>query len=365
MKIKEVTDFLESLAPLALQESYDNSGLIVGDRLADVTGVLVSLDCTEAIIDEAVKTGCNLVVSHHPIVFSGLKKITGKNYVERTIIAAIKNNVAIYAIHTNLDNVYAGVNAKIAAQLGLKNTKILAPKNGLLRKFVTFCPAASAEKVREALWEAGAGYIGNYDKVSYNLEGTGTYRGNENSNPVVGEKGKLMREPEERIEIIFPAHIEADILAALRASHPYEEIAYDIFPLTNDWQQVGSGMIGELAVPLDQNEFLGLVKTTMNTPVIRYTPVPGKKIVKVAVCGGSGSFLLAEAMRKGADAFVTADFKYHQFFDGEGKILVADIGHFESEQFTIDLLVDQLKGIITTFAVRKTEINTNPITYYI
>lgn len=365
MKISEVISHLEQWAPPSLQESYDNSGLIVGSPLTDVTGVLVSLDCTEAIIDEAVKNGCNLVVSHHPIVFSGLKKLNGKNYVERTVIAAIKNNIAIYAIHTNLDNVHNGVNEKIAAQLGLKNTRILAPKSGLLKKFVTFCPADSAEKVREALWEAGAGYIGNYDKVSYNLEGRGTYRGNEKSNPVIGEKGKLMRETEERIEVIYPVHLEGKILSALRTSHPYEEIAYDLYPMTNAWQQVGSGMIGELAIPLGQDEFLGLVKNMMKAPVIRYTPVSGKQIEKVAICGGSGSFLLPDALRAGADAFVTADFKYHQFFDGEGKILIADIGHFESEQFTIDLLVDRLKGIILTFAVRKTEIITNPINYYI
>ena len=365
MKISEVISHLESFAPPALQESYDNCGLLVGNPLTDITGVLVSLDCTEAIIDEAVKTGCNLVVSHHPIVFSGLKKFTGKTYIERTVISAIKNNIAIYAVHTNLDNVSHGVNSRIAAVLGLQNTKILSPKSGLLKKFVTFCPADSAEKVREALWSAGAGYIGNYDRVSYNLEGHGTYRGNENSNPVIGEKGKMMREPEERIEIIYPVHIEGKLLQALRASHPYEEVAYDLYPMTNEWQQVGSGMIGELAVPLGQNEFLGLVKNMLKAPVIRYTPVAGKQIKRVAICGGSGSFLLGDAIRAGADAFVTADFKYHQFFDAEGKILIADVGHFESEQFTIDLLSDKLKEIILTFAVRKTEIVTNPINYHV
>lgn len=364
MKISEVISHLESWAPPFLQESYDNSGLIVGSSLTEITGILVSLDCTEAVVEEAVKTGCNLVVSHHPIVFSGLKKLNGKNYVERTVIAAIKNNIALYAIHTNLDNVHNGVNQKIAAQLGLRNTKVLAPKNGLLKKLVTFCPTDAAEKLRESLWVAGAGYIGNYDKTSFSANGTGTYRGNENSNPVVGEKGKLMREPEERIEVIFPMYAEGKVLNALRESHPYEEIAYDLYALTNQWAQVGSGMIGELPVPIAPEEFLGMVKTMLKAPMIRYTPVPGKQIAKVAVCGGSGSFLLGDAIRSGADAFVTADFKYHQFFDGEGKIMITDVGHFESEQFTIELLVDRLKGIITTFAVRKTEINTNPIKYY-
>lgn len=365
MKISGIIAHLEAWAPPSLQEPYDNSGLIVGNAMTDVTGVLVSLDCTEAIIDEAVRTGCNLVVAHHPIVFSGLKKLNGKNYVERTVISAIKNNVAIYAIHTNLDNVHTGVNKKICDVLGLRNTHILAPKTGVLKKLATFCPAASAEKVREALWSAGAGHIGNYDKTSFNAQGHGTYRGNEDSNPVVGEKGQLMREPEERIEVIYPAYSEGKILQALRASHPYEEIAYDLYAVSNAWPQVGSGMTGELAVPLSQNDFLGLVKTMLKAPVIRYTPTPGKLIKKVAVCGGSGSFLLPDAVRAGADAFVTADFKYHQFFDGEGKILIADVGHFETEQFTIDLLSDKLKEIITTFAVRKTEITTNPINYHI
>jgi len=364
MKIKEVTDFLESFAPLQLQESYDNSGLIIGNQGTDITGILVCLDCTEAIVEEAKKTGCNLIVAHHPIVFSGLKKITGKNYIERTVIAAIRNDIAIYAIHTNLDNIHTGVNAKIAEKLSLSSMRILSPKSGFLKKLITFCPEKDAEKVREAIWSAGAGHIGNYDRVSFNSNGTGTYRGNEFSNPVVGEKGVMMREPEQRIEIIFPSYLESAVLKALRATHPYEEIAYDLISMDNQWQNTGSGMIGVLPEPMGEQAFLAHVKNNLKAEVIRYTSTPGKHIQKVAICGGSGSFLLREAITNGADAFVTADFKYHQFFDSEGKILIADIGHFESEQFTIDLLVDNLKDIITTFAVRKTEINTNPITYY-
>lgn len=365
MKIREIISFLENWAPPALQESYDNCGLITGNPDDEVTGILVALDCIEAVVDEAVRTGCNVIVAHHPIVFAGLKKITGKNYIERTVISAIRNNIAIYAIHTNLDNVHTGVNAEIAARLGIKTPSILSPKRGLLRKLVTFCPKDSASKVREALWAAGAGYIGNYDKVSFNSEGKGTYRGNENSNPVIGEKGKFMQEPEERIEVIYPSFIEGKLMTALRESHPYEEIAYDLFPMDNSWQQIGSGMIGNLEKPMSQEEFLQHVKQRLNAKVIRYTPVTGKSISKVAICGGSGSFLLKEAMNSGADALVTGDFKYHQFFDGEGKILIADVGHFETEQFTIDLIIDKLNGIIPTFAVRKTETNTNPITYYI
>lgn len=363
MVLQEIISHLEKTAPLHFQESYDNCGLLIGNQQTQITGMLIALDCVEDIVDEAIANKCNLIIVHHPIMFSGVKKINGKNYVERVIIKAIKNDIAIYAIHTNLDNISTGVNSKICEKLGLKNCKILSPKKDLLRKFVTYCPGDSAEKVRQALWKAGAGEIGNYKEVSFNLSGTGTYRGNENSNPVVGEKEKLMREPEERIEIIYSVHLESEILKALRASHPYEEIAYELIPIENAWQNVGAGMIGELENPIPILEFLIQLKISMNTAVIRYTPVEGKMVSKVAVCGGSGSFLLNDAISARADIFITGDFKYHQFFDGEGKIVIADIGHFESEQFTIDLLYDNLKQIFPTFAIRKTGINTNPITY--
>lgn len=363
MKLSAITDFLETIAPPAFQESYDNSGLITGHRDMDVTGVIVALDCIEAVVDEAIANRCNLIVAHHPIVFSGLKKINGKNYVERVIIKAIRNDIAIYAIHTNLDNVYAGVNAKIGEKLGLKNMKILAPKSGLLRKLITFCPAANSEAVRAAMFGAGAGHIGNYDEVSFNSVGTGTYRGNEHSNPAIGEKGKKMSEPEDRIEVIYPVHLEKAVVSALLSVHPYEEVAYDLYSIENQWKTVGSGMIGELERPVPVMEFLGKVKTVMRADVVRYTAMEGKMVSKVAVCGGSGSFLLPEAMGAGADVFVTADFKYHQFFDGEGRIVIADIGHFESEQFTIELLADKLKQKFTTFAIRQTGVHTNPITY--
>ena len=363
MKISEILEHLETQAPFSFQEGYDNSGLIVGNKEMSVTGILIALDCLESIIDEAISNKCNLVIAHHPIIFSGLKKINGKNYIERVIIKAIKNDIAILAIHTNLDNVFAGVNNKIAEKIGLKNLQILAPKKDLLRKFVTYCPPDSAEKVRQALWAAGAGRIGNYDEVSFNLSGTGTYKGNENSNPVIGEKGKLERENEERVEMIYASHLEGKILAALRASHPYEEIAYDLIVLENNWQHVGSGMTGELEKAMPLADFLKHLKAVMKADVIRFTQIEGKTVKKVAICGGSGSFLLQNAISAGADVFVSADFKYHQFFDSDGKIVIADIGHFESEQFTIDLLYDNLKQKFPTFAIRKTGINTNPITY--
>lgn len=364
MQVSDITDYLESLAPAALQESYDNCGLITGRRDMEITGALITLDCTEAVVEEAVANKCNLIVAHHPIVFSGLKKINGKNYVERVIINAIKNDIAIYAIHTNLDNVPGGVNGMICERLGLTNCSILAPKQGLLRKLVTFCPTDKADGVREALFAAGAGHIGNYDGCSYNSEGTGTFRAGEGTDPYVGRQGELHREPETKIEVIYPQHAEARILKSLLAAHPYEEVAYDLVPLANSWVRAGSGMLGELPEALPVEKFLAKLKNDMKTACIRYTPVEGKTIRKVAVCGGSGSFLTGAAMGAGADVLVTADFKYHQFFDGEGRLVIADIGHYESEQFTKDLLERLVKKKFPTFAVRLSGINTNPINYY-
>ncbi len=363
MNISDVIQYLEQIAPLSLQESYDNSGLITGNRRETVSGVLVCLDSTEAIVEEAIALGCNLIIAHHPIVFSGLKKITGSNYIERTIIKAIKHDIAIYAIHTNLDNVKDGVNAKIAERLGLINTRVLAPKSGLLKKLVTFAPEANAGDVRFALFNAGAGHIGNYDHCSFSIEGTGSFRGNEHANPYVGTRGEDHYENEVRIEVIFPAFLQAKILSALISTHPYEEVAYDLYTLDNKFQSVGAGLIGSLETPQKEIYFLQKVKETMQCGGIRYTELRGVDVRKVAVCGGSGSFLLKDAIAAGADMLVTADFKYHQFFDAEKRIVIADIGHYESEQYTIDLISDLLMKKFATFAVHLSKINTNPINY--
>ena len=355
---------LESLAPLPYQESYDNSGLITGSPDMKITGALICLDSTEGIIEEAIQNGCNLVIAHHPIIFSGLKKLNGKNYVERTIIKAIKNDVAIYAIHTNLDNVRNGVNMAIGQRLGLRNTKILSPKSGLLKKLVTYCPENDSDKIKTALFAAGAGSIGNYDECSFGSKGTGTFRGNENTNPFVGKKGERHYEPEERIEVIFEMPLQKAILNALRSSHPYEEIAFDIYSIDNQNQNIGSGLIGALENPMDLKDFLKFLKIQLQAGCIRFTTSQIKQISKVALCGGSGSFLLQDAIRAGADAFVTADFKYHQFFDAEERIVIADIGHYESEQFTKELIYNFLNRKFTTFALRLSELNTNPINYF-
>jgi len=363
MNIKQITNFLESYAPLEYQESYDNCGLIIGDANAEVKGALITLDCTEAIIDEAIATGCNLVIAHHPIIFSGLKKLNGSNYIERAVIKAIKNDIAIYAIHTNLDNLHNGVSAKIAEKLGLENCKILAPKSDLLRQLVVYCPNANAETLKTALFEAGAGTIGDYDQCSFTSIGKGTFRANENCTPFVGEIGENHTENEDRIEVIYPKFKERAILDAMEVAHPYEQVAHQIYVLDNKHQLVGSGIIGELKTPVDAQVFLKNLKLNMQTDCVRHTSLVKQQIKTVAVCGGSGSFLLKNAKAAKADIFITADFKYHEFFDAENKIVIADIGHYESEQFTKDLIYDLLVKNFTKFAVRLSKVNTNPIKY--
>jgi len=364
LKIKEVLNYIEEICPLSYQESYDNCGLITGDKEKEITGVLLCLDSTEEVLKEAVKMGFNLVIAHHPILFSPIKKLTGKTYSERTLIYAIKHDLGIYAAHTNLDNIRMGVNNKIAEKLGLVNLTILSPRKGILRKLVTFCPINKAEDIRNALFIAGAGKIGNYDECSFNTEGNGTFKPGNNTNPYVGTKNKRHYEKEERIETIYPSHIENRVIQALLKAHPYEESAYDIYDLEMPHSQVGSGMIGEFKKPMDEKDFLSHLKKNMKLSSIRYTPFTGKKIKKVAICGGSGSFLLTNAINSGANAFVTADFKYHQFFDAEGKILIADIGHYESEQFTPEILYGLLKEKFTTFTTRISKTSTNPVNYF-
>ena len=363
VRIKDVTRYLESIAPLALQESYDNAGLIVGDSNTEVTKVLVCLDSVEDTIDEAVRLGANLIVAHHPIVFSGLKRFNGSNYVERTVIKAIKNDIAIYAIHTNLDNVPNGVNSIIAKKLGLKNVRILSPKKKGLQKLVTFCPEASLESVKRAIYNAGSGEIGNYSNCSFSVSGTGTFKANNDAQPFVGEIGEVHSENETRIEVVFPSHLQSQVVNALRKAHPYEEVAYDVYSLENTNQYIGSGVIGEVENPTEILAFLREIKETMKAGMVRYTNIKKTQLNTVAICGGSGSFLLSEAKKAGADLFLTSDFKYHEFFDAENQIVIADIGHYESEQYTKELLADFLRQKFSTFAVRISEINTNPVNY--
>lgn len=364
MKIAEVTSFLESIAPLSLQENYDNAGLLTGNNNWQCTGIITTLDATEAVVLEALEKKCNLIVAHHPIIFGGLRKITGSNYVEQTIITAIKNDIAIYAIHTNLDNVLHGVNAAIADKLGLINRKILQPKDGTLKKLFTFVPVEFAENVRSAIFNAGGGHLSNYSECSFNMAGQGTFKPGEQTNPFTGKRGIRHTEDEIKMEMIFPAWKQKAIIKALIDVHPYEEVAYDIVSLENQSQLTGSGLVGELSGSFSELEILGLLKSTFNLSVIRHTPLLGKSVKKVALCGGAGSFLIGAAAAAGADIYITGDIKYHEFFDANNRLVVADIGHFESEQFTIGLLFDILTQKFPTFAVLKTGVKTNPVHYF-
>lgn len=363
IRIKDIIQYLESIAPPSYQESYDNSGLITGNSDSEVEGVLITLDTTEAVIEEAIENNCNLIISHHPIIFSGLKRLTGSNYVERTIIKAIENKIAIYAIHTNLDNVAEGVNKKIVEKIGLINTHILRPKSQVLSKLVTFAPTTNAKELKQALFNAGAGNIGNYSECSFEVIGEGQFTPNTQSNPTIGSKNNQERVKESRIELIFPAHLSSQIIDKLKDAHPYEEVAYYLTTLENQNQETGAGMVGELKNEMDEDEFLQTLKQKMALNMIRHTPFTGRKVKKVAVCGGTGSFLLKDAIRAQADVFITADFKYHEFFDAEGKLIIADIGHYESEVYTKELLYELLTKNFTTFALNLSKIVTNPLSY--
>lgn len=365
MHIAAIIAHLESIAPPSLQESYDNAGLLTGDAAWECTGVLCTLDTTEAVILEAVARKCNMVVAHHPIIFGGLKKINGKNYVEKAVIAAIKHDIAIYAIHTNLDHVLAGVNGKMADKLGLVKRSVLAPKASTLKKLYTFVPLAQAEQVRSALFTAGGGHIGQYSECSFGVEGEGTFKGGEGTNPFVGQPGTRHEEKEVKLEVIFPAWLQTALVKALIAVHPYEEVAYDVVELANTHPGMGSGLLGELPDLLEGKDLLALVKKEFGLTVIRHTPLLDKPVRKVALCGGAGSFLVSRALAAGADFFITADMKYHEFFDANDRMVIADIGHFESEQFTTDLLITVLQEKFTTFAVLKSEVKTNPVRYFV
>jgi dinuclear metal center YbgI/SA1388 family protein len=364
MKINNIVRYLESIAPPALQESYDNAGLITGNPDSDVEAALVTVDVTEKVVEEAIEKDTGLIIAHHPVIFSGIKKITGAGYVERTIIKAIKNDIAIFAAHTNLDAAVSGVNAKMCQKLNLMETSVLQPVTGKLKKLVTFIPLKHSDKVKEAVFNAGAGSIGNYDYCGYTLDGTGSFRANDSANPYTGEKGKVHFENEIRFETVFPSWLEKTIINALLESHPYEEVAYDIYTLDNQLKTTGLGMAGVLPHPCPETEFLEILKKRFNSKCIRHTTLRNKPVKRVAVCGGSGAGLLGKAMAARADIFVSADFKYHQFFDAEGKIVIADIGHYESEQFTKEIFYDLLIKKFPKFAVRFSEVNTNPVFYF-
>ena len=364
MKLTHILSRLEEMAPLSYAEDFDNVGLLVGNTNQEISGILVCHDALEAVIDEAIAKKCNLVVCFHPILFSGIKKITGKNYVERALIKAIKNDIAIYAVHTALDNHQNGVNKIFCDAIGLQHSKVLIPKENYIHKLVTYTIPENVEKLRNALFEAGAGAIGNYENCSFSSKGTGTYMGNEASNPEIGERFEFVETQEIKIEVTFEKHLQTKILKTLFTNHVYEEVAYEVYQLENKHQNIGLGRIGELEQPLSEGEFLALVKEKLDCGGIRHSAFTGKSIKKVAVLGGSGSFAIKNAINSGADAYITADLKYHQFYEAENRLLLADIGHFESERYTKNYIVDFLKEKITNFAIILSEENTNPVKYF-
>ncbi len=362
MKIKEVIDALEKFAPLPLQDDFDNAGLQIGLTDAEVTGALLCLDVTEAVVKEAVALGYNLIIAHHPLLFKGLKTITGKNYVERCVMEAIRNEITVYAAHTNLDNAFGGVNFKMAEKIGLKNIQVLEPKDNSLLKLVTYVPEMQADDVRQALFEAGCGHIGNYDACSYNVHGEGTFRAAEGTHPFCGQIGELHTEAEVRIETVLPVYLKRNVEKALLKSHPYEEPAYDFFALQNEWKQAGAGVIGDLEEPMDESDFLRMLKKTFEVGCIKHTQLKGRRIERVALCGGAGAFLLPKAVGK-ADVFITGEVRYHDYFYYENDILVAEIGHYESEQYTKEIFNSIIQDLFPTLEVRMSRINTNPINY--
>jgi len=363
MKVKNIIPILEELAPLGYAEDFDNVGLLVGSPEQEVSGILVCHDALETVVKEAIEQNCNFIVCFHPILFSGLKKITGKNYVERAVIKAIKNDIAIYAIHTALDNHQEGVNKIFCTTLGLEQTRILIPKEQYIQKLVTYVPIQHTEKVRQALFAAGAGAIGNYDHCSFISEGKGSFRGNEHSNPVIGQVGVEEIVEEYKVEVTYEKHLQGKVLRALFEAHPYEEVAYEVYNLANTLQNVGMGMIGELKEPMDEIAFLQMVKEKTGTGGIRHSALLNKPIQKVAVLGGSGSFAIKAALQQKADAFITADLKYHQFYEAENQLVLADIGHFESERYTKNYIVEFLSKKMPNFAVILSTVNTNPVNY--
>lgn len=363
MTVKDITKILEELAPLAHAEEFDNVGLLVGDYHTTVKGILVTLDTLESVVDEAIAKEYNMIVSFHPIIFKGLKKLTGSSYVERTVLKAITNNIAIYSMHTALDNSNMGVNAKICEVLGIQNPKILIAKSGTIKKLTTYAPVAKANDIKSALFKAGAGEVGNYSNCSFSSEGVGSYKAGEKTNPTLGKIGEIHFEKETQINVIFSFEKEKKVLTALFGNHPYEEVAYEIITLENTNQEIGMGMVGTLETEMDESTFLQFVKRKMKTSVIRHSKLLGKKVKKVAVLGGSGAFAISAAKKVNADVFITSDIKYHQFYEAEGQLVLADIGHFETEQFTKDLLVDYLIKKIPNFAISLSESITNPIKY--
>jgi len=363
MKLEDLCSYLDSAVPLSFQEGYDNSGLQVGFPEKEVSSALITLDVTGEVLNEAGYAGCDLIISHHPLIFNGIKRLTGRSFTEKILLKAIKQEIAIYSAHTNLDVFSNGVSRKMAEKLKLQNIKVMSPLKNRLLKLVTYVPETHLDKVREAVFTAGAGVIGSYDNCGFISTGTGSFRAGENTKPFIGEKGKIHFEKEIRFETVLFSHLKEKVINALLDVHPYEEVAYDIYALENENVEVGLGCVGEFSDAMPEDDFLKLVSTVFDAKGVRYSKPAGKPVRKVALCGGSGVSLISVAIASGADAFITADIKYHNFFDADNKILLVDTGHFESEKFSTEILYDLIIKKFPKFAVRFSKTNTNPINY--
>lgn len=365
MTIQKVIAEIEKHIAMPQAEDFDNVGLLCGLPERNVSGILVCHDALENVVDEAIQRNCNLIVCFHPIIFSGLKSLTGKNYVERAVLKAIENKVAIYAIHTAFDNDYYGVNAGICNLLGLKNLKILQPKKNNLKQLNVYVPKDYSEKVKEALFSAGAGNIGFYDECSFKVEGKGTFRPTEGSNPFSGEQNVRENADEDMISVIFESFKQNQLIAAMKSAHPYEEVAHQIYQIDNENQYSGLGMYGEFETEMDEREFMSFVKEKFNLNIIKHSDFNQKKIRRVGVLGGSGASGIKAALSKKCDAYLTGDLKYHDYFLAESKMLICDIGHYESEQLVSQQLFEILSQKFSTFAILKSSEKTNPVNYFL
>ena len=365
MTVGDLCGWLEQRAPLRFQEDYDNSGLLVGQRSWTVTGVLCCLDADEAVVHEAVARGCNVVLSHHPIVFKGLKRLTGATAVERTVALALKHNVALYAGHTNWDSIQGGVSFSLAQRLGLVAPRIMMPRGGELLNLVVYVPAEHASPVAEAAFGAGAGRIGAYDECHFSGSGTGTFRPLDGAQPFVGQIGVREVADEHRLEFVLPKHRKSAVQQAVWAAHPYEEVAHSWISLDNSWSEVGYGAVGNLPEPIRLGDFLAVCAAQLGAESVRYSTSSLDRIVqRIAVCGGSGAEFAGAAAAAGADAYVTGDLKYHGFQDPPGGLVLVDVGHGESERPFIDDWAELIRSEFVTFAVLISETDNRPVRTY-
>ncbi len=368
MTVGKFQHLLEEWIPPATAWKGDNSGLQVGRTSAEISNILLALDVTLDVAREATARNANLIVTHHPLLFHPLRSLTEKSRAGEIALHLAERKINLYAAHTNLDQVLDGVSFVMATLLGLENIRTLSPLPGTLVKLAVFVPASHLEKVAAAMHAAGGGRFTNYQECSFRSEGIGTFKGMEGAKPFIGTKGVLERTPEVKLEMLVETWDLDAAMAAMFREHPYEEVAYDVYPLNNESSEFGLGAVGELPSPLPRGRFLALVKKAFGTPMLRYTGKTTKSVRKVAVCGGAGSELLPIAIRKGSDAFITADVKYHGFQDAERNLLLIDAGHFETEHPILRTLALRVKEIVrrekATSKVFITTKNTNPVSYY-